>query len=202
MGFSEMMYRRPETYGDVRWTPPLRGDVREIYTSARHLMSMIDDILDLSRVEAQRMPLRLEPTDLSPLIRELAETGSALLRDRPVTLTVDLSPNLSPLIVDRTRIRQVILNLVNNAARFTDEGTITIRAEQHAQDVTVTVSDTGVGIEPSQLGVIFEEFGQSGQDSAWGRGGAGLGLAICKQFVRLHGGDISVTSKLGARELL
>jgi len=197
MGFSEMMYRRPETYGDVRWTPPLRGDVREIYTSARHLMSMIDDILDLSRVEAQRMPLRLEPTDLRPLIIELAETGQSLLRDRPIRLDVDLPTTLPTLIVDRTRIRQVILNLVNNAARFTDQGTITISASGGDDEVSVTVSDTGVGIAASQLEVIFEEFGQSGQDSAWGRGGAGLGLAICKQFVRLHGGDISVKSQLG-----
>jgi len=197
MGFSEMMYRSPEVYGNVRWTPALSADVREIYRSSRHLLGMIDDILDLSRIEAQRLPLRLEPTDPAELIREAVATASGLLRGKNVALTMSIPAILPELLVDRTRIRQVLLNLLNNAIRFTDEGCIEVSAAVSDGEITIAVSDTGVGIPPDEMAAIFEEFGQAKGAIVSGRGGAGLGLAICRQFVRLHGGHIEAESQVG-----
>jgi len=197
MGFSELMHRSPEVYGKVRWTPALRADIREIYSSSRHLLAMIDDILDLSRIEAQKLPLNLEPTDLGTLIRETATTAEGLLRGKPVALHTDLPAELPRVMVDRTRIRQVLLNLLNNAARYTDEGHVTICAEVFTNSITVSVADTGIGIPEDQMSVLFEEFGQVKGPLTRSRGGTGLGLAICKQFVRLHGGSIKAESKVG-----
>jgi len=197
MGFSEMMYRTPEVYGQVKWTPALRADIREIYQSSRHLMGMIDDILDLSRIEAQRLPLRLEPTDIAELIRDALATASGLLRGKPVTLSMNVPQPLPEVIVDRTRIRQVLLNLLNNAIRFTDQGRIEVSALEEDGEIAVAVSDTGVGIPAEEVPALFEEFRQAKGPITSGRGGTGLGLAICKQFVNLHGGRIEAQSVLG-----
>jgi signal transduction histidine kinase/CheY-like chemotaxis protein len=197
IGFSEMMYRTPEVYGQVKWTPALRADIREIYQSSRHLMGMIDDILDLSRIEAQRLPLRLEPTDIGDLIHDALATASGLLRGKPVTLSMSVPRPLPDVIVDCTRIRQVLLNLLNNAIRFTDQGRIEVSAWEENGEVAVAVSDTGVGIPAEEVPALFEEFRQAKGPITSGRGGTGLGLAICKQFVNLHGGRIEAESVLG-----
>ena len=197
MGFSEMMYRTPEVYGQVKWTPALRADIREIYQSSRHLMGMIDDILDLSRIEAQRLPLRLEPTDMGDLIHEALATASGLLRGKPVTLSMNVPRPLPEVIVDRTRIRQILLNLLNNAIRFTDQGRIEVSALEEDGEIAVAVSDTGVGMPSEEIPALFEEFRQAKGPITSGRGGTGLGLAICKQFVNLHGGRIEAESVLG-----
>lgn len=197
MGFSEMMYRTPEVYGQVRWTPALRADVREIYQSSRHLMGMVDDILDLSRIEAQRLPLRLEPTDMGELIHDALATASGLLRGKPVTLSMNVPRRLPEITVDRTRIRQVLLNLLNNAIRFTDQGRIEVGALEEDGEIVVSVSDTGVGIPKDEIPALFEEFHQAKGPITSGRGGTGLGLAICKQFVNLHGGHIEADSVVG-----
>lgn len=197
LGFSRMMYRSPEVYGNVHWTPSLRADVREIHNASRHLLGMIDDVLDLSRIDAQRLPLKLEDILLPTLVDEAVSTARGLLRGSTVTLSVDVPRNLPRLVGDRTRIRQVILNLLNNAIRFTDSGSIVISAREGDGELEVSVVDTGVGIAPAELQVIFEEFSQGGMPALTGRGGAGLGLAVCKQFVQLHGGRISASSRLG-----
>lgn len=197
IGFSEMMYRTPEVYGQVTWTPALRADIREIHRSARHLMGMVDDILDLARVEAGRLPLRLEQTDLAELVCEATNIIGNLAREKPIELQIQVAPDLPRLMIDRARIRQVLINLLNNAVRFTDRGRITISAHGEPGLVVIAVRDTGVGIPEDQLGVIFEEFGQATGPITSGRGGIGLGLAICQQFVRLHGGTISAESKEG-----
>jgi signal transduction histidine kinase/CheY-like chemotaxis protein len=197
MGFSEMMYRTPEVYGDVRWTPALRADIREIHTSARHLLGMVNDILDLARVEADRLPLRLEETRMRMVVLEAVETLQGMVRDRPVRLVTNVAPDLPTVLVDRARIRQVLINLINNAIRFTDQGSITVHAEAAGNEMVVSVTDTGVGIPADQLDVIFEQFGQAKGPITSGRGGVGLGLAICQQFVRLHGGQITAESVEG-----
>jgi len=197
MGFSELMYRSPELYGNVRWTPELRFDVHEIYLASRHLLGMIDDILDLSRVDAQRLPLKLEPTDLREVIEEAAATARGLLRGSRVDLNLDVPTQLPSTVVDRTRIRQVLLNLLSNAIRFTDGGQITLSASEGSDELEFTVSDTGVGIPAEELPTIFDEFSQAKTPITSGRGGAGLGLAVCKQFVQLHGGRIWVQSEVG-----
>ena len=197
LGFSHTMYATPEAYGDWRWPPELRLDIHEIYSASRHLLSMIDDILDLSRIAAQRLPLKLELSDLGALVQEAAATGRGLLRGSVVQLSVEMPTDLPPLLVDRVRIRQVLLNLLGNAARFTDEGSISVRACQRDGEVEVEVSDTGTGIPVEDLPTIFDEFSQAHGPITSGRGGTGLGLAVCREFVQLHGGRISVQSELG-----
>ena len=193
LGFSRMMYRSPEVYGDVRWTPTLRADVREIYRASKHLMEMIDDILDLARIEARRMPLKLEPCDLRQVIEDAVATARGLVRDGGISLELHLPASLPRVLADATRIRQVILNLLNNAIRFTEHGRIEVVARVLPQEVEVAVRDTGVGIAPEDLASIFDVFAQGNG----ARGGAGLGLAICRQFVQLHGGRIWAESELG-----
>ncbi|MHB0876504.1 MAG: ATP-binding response regulator [Anaerolineae bacterium] len=197
MGFSHTMYASPEVYGDMVWPPELRVDIHEIYAASRHLLSMIDDILDLSRIEAQRLPLRLESTNIASLAKEAGATGEGLLRGKRVTMSVNVPGDLPEVMVDRTRIRQVLYNLISNAIRFTDTGEIRVAARPSNGEIEVTVSDTGTGIAAEDLGTIFDEFSQARGPITSGRGGAGLGLAVCREFVQLHGGRIGVDSEVG-----
>jgi len=197
MGFSDIVYHSPGSYGYRRWKAALSADLGEIYQASRHLLGMIDDILDLSRIEAQRLPLKLQETDLARLIHEAASTAAGLLRGKDVELRVSLPSQLPAVLADPVRIRQVILNLLNNAIRFTDGGMIEVSASAADGEVIVVVSDTGVGIATEDMATVFEEFGQAKQSITSGRGGAGLGLAVCKQFVQLHGGRIEAESEQG-----
>jgi signal transduction histidine kinase/CheY-like chemotaxis protein len=197
MGFSYAMYATPEVYGPMEWPAELRLDIHEIYTASRHLLGMIDDILDLSRIEAQRLPLKLEPTDMAELIEQAASTARGLLRGSEVQLVVALPESLPQVVVDRTRIRQVLLNLFSNAIRFTERGEIRVSARAVGGELEIAVADTGEGIPPEDLPAIFEEFSQARGPITTGKGGAGLGLAVCREFVRLHGGRIWAESELG-----
>ncbi len=196
VGFAEMMYLSPESYGDVTWTPALEGDIHEIYHASRHLQSLIDDILDLSRIDAARLPMFRELQDMRALVDDAAETIRPLLRQHGLSYRADWPEELPQLFVDRTRIRQVLLNLFTNAIRYTEKGGITVTVELTGDAVVVGVHDTGVGIPPQQLESVFEEFRQL--DAGLRRsGGAGLGLALSRQFVELHGGRIWAESRVG-----
>jgi signal transduction histidine kinase/CheY-like chemotaxis protein len=200
LGFLDVMQQHPGIYGDVHWTALLRRDLDEIQRSARYLSGLVDDVLDLARVQALRMPIHREQTDLRDLVEEVGELARRLLLDRgEVRFLVELPEELPRLYVDRTRIRQVLLNLVANASRFTEAGYIAVRAEATAEEVVISVRDTGVGIAQDRLGLIFEEFEQGGTfpQDGMGRDGKGLGLAIAKRFVRLHGGRIWASSEVG-----
>ncbi|MGQ9555842.1 MAG: ATP-binding protein [Anaerolineae bacterium] len=194
-GFAELMYRFPETYGLDRWPPRLSADIHEIFQNSRHILGMIDDVLDLSRVEANRMPLRIEPTDLARLVREVCASAAALLRGKEVALRTKLPAALPELLVDQQRLSQVLLNLISNAARFTHRGYIEVAAEVSDGEVVVAVADTGTGMAAEDLVKVFEEFSQGSASAP--SGGSGLGLAICRQLVHLHGGRIEAESTLG-----
>lgn len=195
LGFADVMHRTPEVYGLERWPQMLRRDIAEIWRSARYITELVDDILELARVDALEMPVKREPTDMAGVIRETVALAERLLAGRPVLMRADLPEGLPTLSVDRTRIRQVLLNLLSNAVRFTDEGEIAVTAEVSGDDLVVSVSDTGVGIAPPDIASIFQEFRRAeGQES---RGGKGLGLAIARRFVGLHGGRIWVESEVG-----
>jgi signal transduction histidine kinase/CheY-like chemotaxis protein len=195
LGFSEMMHLSPETYGNIQWSPKLRRAVYQIYRSSRHLLEMINDILDLSRFEMVGFTLNKEPTRLKPLLRDVTEIAQDLFSGQPVRLEVEIAPDLPALEIDRTRIRQVLLNLLNNAARFTDEGVVRVEAKQENNEVVIAVSDTGPGIPVNELPKLFEEFYQVDRSLHRRHGGAGLGLAISKHFVEAHGGRIWVESQ-------
>ena len=187
VGFGEMLYLSPELYDGVRWTPDLVSDLGEIYRASRHLQSLVNDVLDLSRIDVGRLPMFREMAHIRPVIDEVAETVRPLLQQRGLPLRVDCAEGLPQLLIDRTRVRQVLLNLLTNAIRFTARGGITVRIVRDDAGVVVSVADTGPGIPAAQLKRIFERFTQV--HAGLGRNeGAGLGLAISQQFVELHGG--------------
>ncbi len=197
IGFSEMMAMAPQTYDGQSLPPAYRGDVQAIYRSAAHLSHLIDDVLDLSQIEAGRMGLVKEPIALAEVIAEAANTVSPLFEGKGLSFATRIPPDLPPLEADRTRVRQVLINLLNNAARFTDQGGVTLTASRDERDITVAVADTGVGIAPENLGRLFEEFRQVDGSTRRRYGGSGLGLAISKRFVELHGGRMWAESELG-----
>ena len=197
LGFSEMMYLTPDVYGDMRWPTTLRRDVRQIYQSSRQLLDLINDVLDLARIDAAQMPVQREQCDLAAIIDEAVGTTRDLLRGRDLELRTILPDALPTRFVDRTRIRQVLLNLLNNAARFTERGTITVSVQVNDREVVTSVADTGPGIPPEEIDRVFGEFHQVDMSLRRRREGAGLGLAISKRFVELHGGRIWVESQLG-----
>lgn len=197
LGFSEMMYFSPEVYGNLQWPSTLRRDVYQIHRSSVHLLEMIDDILDLSRFEISGFTLNKERVDLDLLLHGAAEIASGLLRGRPIELSVVLDPGLPALEIDQTRIRQVVLNLLSNAQRFTTQGGISLRARRAGDEVIISVRDTGSGIAADKLPHIFEEFYQVDGSLRRSHEGAGLGLAICKHFVQAHDGRIWVESEVG-----
>ena len=197
LGFSEMIYLSPEVYGDLEWPVTLRRDVHQIYRSSRHLLDLIDDVLDLSRFEMAGFTLNRAPTDLAALLNDTANIAADLFRGQPVHLEVKLDGGLPLMEIDRTRITQVILNLLNNAQRFTSEGKVTLAAQVHDDEVWFSVSDTGPGIPAEKLPHIFDEFYQVDQSLRRSHQGAGLGLAISKRFMKAHGGRIWVESVEG-----
>jgi signal transduction histidine kinase/CheY-like chemotaxis protein len=197
LGFSEVMYLSPQVYGEMGWPPALRRDVYQIYRSSRHLMEMIDDILDLSRFEIAGFTLNKEPTSLGQLLQGAAEIAQDLFRGRPVNLEVDIAPDLPTLEIDRTRIRQVVLNMLNNAQRFTEAGAVRLEAKRTEREVVISINDTGPGIPADQLQKIFDEFYQVDRSLRRSHKGAGLGLAISKRFVEAHEGRIWAESQEG-----
>ncbi|GAB4571228.1 MAG: hypothetical protein Kow0077_07400 [Anaerolineae bacterium] len=170
----------------------------KVIDSAEHLLSLINDILDVTKIEVGMMSLLVEPYDLARLIKSVEASGHALLRTRrrDVTLSVSIPENLPTMIGDRRRVRQVLLNLLANAVKFTEEGEIRLRVAAQDQEVHLVVEDTGVGIDPQEQAVIFEYFRQA-QAGLMAEGGAGLGLPICKYLVEAHGGSIAVRSTPG-----
>ena len=197
LGFTEIMHRTPDVYEGVNWTPTLRRDVAEVRRSARYLSDLVDDILDLARMEASRMPIHRELADLEAVIGEAVDLARRLLREKPVALGVRIEPGLPRLPIDRVRVRQVLVNLLTNASRFTERGRIEVKAGLRDGEVLVAVVDTGSGIPPDQLATVFDEFRQV---DAWrhvDQDGKGLGLAIAKRFVQLHGGSIWAESEVG-----
>jgi len=193
--FSEIMYLSPESYDGVPLPAKYRADMREIYRSGQHLLQLIDDVLDLSRVEARQMKLTLERVPLREVIVEAVDLVRPLVRTARISLHIDAPDDLPPLMIDRARVRQVLLNLLNNARRFTDSGSIAVTVAREADQVLVTVADTGTGIAPSEHAKLFKEFWQLGAVVDDAQRGSGLGLAISKRFVEMHGGRIWVESE-------
>jgi GAF domain-containing protein/CheY-like chemotaxis protein len=174
-----------------------KTDLTSIHNSGQHLLGLINNILDLSKIEAGKMELNFEEVQLEPIIKGVMSTAVALVKDRPITLHQDIPENLPAVWADPTRIRQIILNLVSNACKFTDEGRVKISAFADQERVTISVSDTGIGIPEENLTSIFEEFTQVDSSTTRKVGGTGLGLPISHHFVEMHQGKIWVESKLG-----
>jgi GAF domain-containing protein/CheY-like chemotaxis protein len=172
-----------------------------VLRAARHLLALINDILDLSKIEAGRMELHLESFPLAPLIEDVAKTIEPMATKNGNRIVVDCPPDLGTIHADQIRFRQTLLNLASNANKFTEKGTVTIAARSQQIDgrdgVIIAVSDTGIGLTEEQMGRLFQEFSQADASTTRKYGGTGLGLAISRHFCRMMGGDITVESTPG-----
>jgi len=197
LGFSEIMTLTPEVYGDGRFPVKLARDLYQVYSSSRHLLSLIDDVLDLSQIELSSFALNLDRTDPTLFIEETVAMCANLFRDGKLTFAATVEAGLPEIEIDRTRIRQVLLNLLSNAYRFTERGDVKLMVRAQAGGVAFSISDTGLGIPADKIAYVFDEFYQVDYSLSRSHGGAGLGLAICKHFVERHGGYIEVASTEG-----
>ncbi|MDO8534102.1 MAG: response regulator [Xanthobacteraceae bacterium] len=172
-----------------------------VLRAARHLLALINDILDLSKIEAGKMDLHLESFALAPLIADVASTIGTLATKNGNRLEVDCPAGIGTMHADQTRIRQALLNLASNANKFTERGLVTIAAQRRNEDgrewVTIAVTDTGIGLTPEQMGRLFQDFVQADASTTRKYGGTGLGLAISRRFCQMMGGDITVESEPG-----
>jgi signal transduction histidine kinase/DNA-binding response OmpR family regulator len=190
IGYAEMIEEEMEESGEAH----LLGDVRKIQTNARHLLSLINDVLDLSKIEAERMTTYGEDFPVETLVGDVASTVETLVRQKNNTLLVEVEAGAGIMHSDQVKLRQCLFNLVSNAAKFTEGGTITLRAAREGDEIVFSVADSGIGMTPEQLERLFQRFSQADPSTTRRFGGTGLGLAITRAFCRLLGGDIAVTS--------
>ena len=204
IGYSEMLEEEMEDAGD----PAMLADIRKIQSNARHLLSLINDVLDLSKIEADRMTAYAEDIEVEALVQDVASTVSTLVEQKGNTLVLDLQPGLGTMHSDLTKLRQCLFNLVSNAAKFTEAGQITLHARRDGARcdgarcdgdwLVFGVTDTGIGMTPEQVGHLFQRFTQADVSTTRRFGGTGLGLALTRAFCRLLGGDVEVASTPGA----
>jgi signal transduction histidine kinase len=176
---------------------PDTHDLERIQKSGRHLLELVNQVLDLSRIEAGYIDLELGAVDLSAMAREVADTMRPLAAARRTDLRIEIDDSVPPVALDALRIRQVLTNLMSNAVKFTDDGTVTIAVLHGIDDIRVVVKDTGLGIAKESLDRIFEPFEQADASVQHTHGGTGLGLAISRQLVQEMGGELSAESTAG-----
>jgi hypothetical protein len=197
IGYSEMLTEEFEDEGLTEHVP----DLQKIRASGRHLMDLINDVLDLSKIEAGKAELYLESFEVSNLIQEVVSTAQPLVEKNANVLDVQVSDDVGTMRADLTKVRQSLFNLISNAAKFTEHGRITLSATRAARNgadwLDFRVADTGIGMTPEQVSRIFEAFAQADVSTARKFGGTGLGLTITQQFCRMMGGDVTVESEYG-----
>jgi signal transduction histidine kinase len=195
IGVSEML--REDAEATKQDTEPLD----RVLGAGRHLLALINDILDLSKIEAGRMELALSSFTLAPLIADVVKTIEPLVAKNSNKVTADCDGAIGTMKADQMRLRQALLNLMSNANKFTERGAISINARQGQESgrdwITIAVADTGIGMTPEQMEKLFQEFSQASSTTASKYGGTGLGLAISRRFCQMMGGDITVESELG-----
>lgn len=196
IGFSGVLLQ--DMYGPLR--PDERNDITTIYNSARHLLGLINDILDISKIEAGKFDLNLERVNLKPILQTVVNSAFGLLKGKNIEIRSAVHDPLPDVLGDGNRIQQVILNLVSNAIKFTQKGYVTMTAgvwEKNPEFVYVSVKDTGIGIKENDVGRIFDEFVQLDSPLLDQQSGTGLGLSIARKFVGIMGGQLMVESKFG-----
>jgi signal transduction histidine kinase len=197
IGFTRLIMRRSK---DVLPAQQY-GNLEKILASANHLLALINDVLDLSKIEAGKMPVLIERFDVAALIGQVQTVFQPLIAKNANTLVVDCASDLGAMTTDPTKLRQNLFNLLSNAAKFTDQGRITLAARRIVRDgddwLQFTVSDTGIGMTEEQLGKLFEVFSQAEASTARDYGGTGLGLAITRRYCRMLGGDVTALSTPG-----
>ena len=196
IGLTEMMVSNAARFGTEKAAEPLR----RVQRAGTHLLGLINQVLDLSKIEAGKLELSSDLVALAPLITEVVDTARPLAEQNNNRLVVKSQENLGSLTVDPMRLRQILLNLLSNACKFTKQGEVTLLARKVINQgnwIEFAVSDTGIGITPEQQAKIFEEFTQADSSTARQYGGTGLGLAITRKLARMMGGDVTLTSEAG-----
>ena len=177
------------------------GPLERVLRAARHLLALINDILDLSKIEAGKIELSAEIFAIAPFLDEVVKTLETQAAKNGNRFVVDCSPEVGTIYADQMRLRQVLLNLATNANKFTERGTVTVAANRKQEDgrewIIISVLDTGIGMTEEQIGKLFQEFSQADTSTTRKYGGTGLGLAISRRFCRMMGGDIAVNSERG-----
>jgi signal transduction histidine kinase/CheY-like chemotaxis protein/HAMP domain-containing protein len=194
IGYSEILQEDAADSGQEQLLP----DLKKIEGAGRHLLGLINDILDLSKVEAGKMDVFIEEIDITSLLEEVTAIITPLVAKNGNTLQLRLADRLGSMRTDRTKVKQCLLNVLSNASKFTRDGKLTVKVERLETDrqlVQMTISDTGIGMSPEQLGRLFQAFSQADASTTKKFGGTGLGLAITRHFCRLLGGDITVASQ-------
>jgi signal transduction histidine kinase/CheY-like chemotaxis protein len=197
IGFSETILQSPGAYGK-KIPPALLADLMVIYRNAEHLSELINDVLDLSQIDAEKMALTKEQAQLKEIVEEATTAIRPLYTSKGLYLDVDIPENLPSIFCDRTRIREVLLNLLSNAGRFTERGGVRLRTWLEGNEVLVSVADSGPGIAAKDLDKVFQPFQQLDSSIRRRFGGTGLGLTISERFIKLHGGKIWVESVEGS----
>ena len=193
IGYTSLL--RERIYGEISHTQD--DTLQKVHLTSQHLLALINDVLDLSKIEAGKMPLHLEEVDLCALIGDLSETIMPMVRKKQLVYEKDVAADVPTIVTDRTKLKQILLNLLSNAVKFTPRGTVRIEAARIDERVRIRVTDTGIGIKPEHLEVIFEDFRQLDQSHTREYGGTGLGLSITKNLLALLGGHITVESRYG-----
>jgi len=193
IGFNRIVMRRCKD----TLPPKQYENLSKIAISADHLLTLINNILDLSKIEAGRMEVKPSPFNLDPLVEMCLRTVEPLVANKPITLEKEIPAESPTMETDQDKMKQILINLLSNAVKFTESGSVTVRAEHRDGQISVAVQDTGNGIPPEQLESIFEEFTQLDGSSTRRHGGTGLGLSITRHLTRLIGGHIAVQSEVG-----
>ncbi len=197
IGLTEMMVNNATRFGTEKALEPLR----RVHRAGNHLLDLINQVLDLSKIEAGKLELTLETVNIARLIDEVVGTVGPLAQQNQNRLTVECPSDIGSLVVDALRLRQILLNLLGNACKFTKAGEVSLRVAPASTDgrgwVEFVVADTGIGMTPEEVGRLFEEFTQADQSTARRYGGTGLGLAITRRLCHMMGGEVGITSEPG-----
>ena len=193
IGITEMLQEDAEDAGQDDFIEPLQ----RVSGAGNHLLNLINEILDLSKIESGKMELYIEEIDLATMLEEVRSTAQSLAEKNGNTLSLECADNLGKIRTDHTRLRQIVLNLLSNGCKFTSNGEVTIRATRDVEEeITITVADSGIGMSAEQIGKLFQDFSQADSSTTRKYGGTGLGLAISRRLCHMMGGDVTVDSTL------
>ena len=196
IGLSEMMFNNTARFGTEKAEEPLR----RVHRAGAHLLGLINQVLDLSKIEAGKLELSPEILNIGSIVDEVIGTARQLAEQNENRLLAEIVQPIAPVLADPMRVRQILLNLLSNACKFTKQGEVLLRVRQAADEsnwIEFAISDTGIGVTPEQQSKLFEEFAQADSLTARRYGGTGLGLALSRKLARMMGGDVTVASEPG-----
>ncbi|MDD4092157.1 MAG: ATP-binding protein, partial [Smithellaceae bacterium] len=171
--------------------------LKMVYNSARHLLSLINDVLDISKIEAEQLNVVSETFNLRETVEKVIKTSQPLAENKNLKLTAEIAPEIGLMKSDRRRVEQILLNLLSNAIKFTEQGFVRLKCEIQNGKIVIAVADSGIGIKPEDIGVLFNPFRQIESGTTRKYDGTGLGLSICKKLAHLLGGEIRLESVWG-----